>query len=157
MAGVEPRSASRPSGRAVGLGGSHATASPSVCVMGVPGTGIQVRDIDGGVAVSFDTLAPERVVELRSAVGGLVAAYEHGRRVARRHSHSARGVELARRYRALAGELPPLRAALVEVEGGAALEVKASDPAAVAALRAAMRAEVALMQRGVCPLVALDE
>jgi hypothetical protein len=133
---------------------AHAEADPATCVMQVPGTGIHVRDVEGGVAVMFDTVARERVPELRRAVEGLMRAYAAGRRASAEHEHSPRVMELARRYREAAGELPPLQAAVQEVDGGAELVVRAADPATVAVLRRKMRAEVAVMQRGVCPLVA---
>lgn len=157
---IEPRS-TRSSGLVLGGSGTvtapreqaHADdRHPAVCVMEVPGTGIHVDEIDDGVAVVFDTVDPERIAELRRAVRGLVEAYERGRRVVVEHHHSRRGLELARRYRELAGDLPALRALVHDVEGGARLEVRAADPAMVALLRDKMRAEAAVMQRGVCPL-----
>jgi hypothetical protein len=158
MSSLEPRSVTAPS-RGLGLSArrdahSHEGHDPATCVMQVPGTGIQVRDIDGGVAVTFDTVASDRVPDLRRAVDALMQAYEQGRRSAGPHRHSPRALELARRYRELAGDLPPLSAVVNEVEGGAELVVLATSPATVALLRQKMRSEVAVMQRGVCPLAA---
>jgi hypothetical protein len=161
LSSIEERSASTTS-LGLALGGrarNKATdASPAsdgpICVMEVPGTGISVTDIEGGIAVTFDTVTPGQVGLLRRAVRGLQESYAAERVVnAEGHDHSARSQEIARRFRSLNGDLPTHETTVRDVARGARLELRASNAADVALLRRKMRAEIATMQRGVCPLV----
>ncbi|MCZ7682259.1 MAG: hypothetical protein M5U28_27095 [Sandaracinaceae bacterium] len=52
------------------------------------------------------------------------------------------------------GELPAMVTSVRDVPRGARLEVSATDPSQRAVLRERMRAEIGIMQRGVCPLLA---
>lgn len=127
---------------------------PPPCVMEVPGTGIWIADVEGGVAVRFETVASESVGSLRRAVRALRDSYadeEEAR--SQSHEHSERARELARQFRSINGELPPHTTEVVDVNGGARLTIRAVDARDVELLRTKMRAEIATMQRGVCPLI----
>ena len=154
MSGIEERSASTtPLGLSVGAPSEPSTEAPP-CVMEVPGTGIRMLDIEGGIAVVFDTVTPRSVGVLRRAVRALRESYADERVAhADGHEHSPRAHELARQFRSINGELPPHTTEVTDVSGGARLEVRAADGAQVRLLRTKMRAEIATMQRGVCPLV----
>lgn len=154
VSAVEERSASTTS---LGLGrGGMGAAEPSPqtppCVMEVPGTGIRMLDVEGGIAVVFDTVTADAVEPLRQAVRALQQSYM-GEHDGHAHDHSAKALELARQFRSVNGELPPHSVDVTDVERGARIEVLAEDEADVALLRTKMRAEIATMQRGVCPLV----
>lgn len=150
---IEQRSVA---GDSLGVAPSRARAEPGVadgpCVMEVPGTAVHVRDIDGGLAVTFDTVATQSVGPLRAAVRRFGDAYEHGH-AGHHHAHATRAAAIARRFRQRNGSPPPLRALVRDVRGGASLELRASDPRQVELLRARLRAEIGIMQRGVCPLL----
>ncbi|HEY8431860.1 MAG TPA: hypothetical protein VIL20_25965 [Sandaracinaceae bacterium] len=130
-------------------------ASAPPCVMEVPGTGIAVRDVDGGIAVDFATTAPDAVDDLRRAVRRLGASLESGSHEDHSSHHSARALELASQFHAQAGALPRVVTSVRDVPGGARLVVRAADPAQRALVRERMRAEIGIMQRGVCPLLGL--
>ena len=154
MSGIEERSASTtPLGLGVGAPSEPSTEAPP-CVMEVPGTGIRMLDIEGGIAVVFDTVTPRSVGVLRRAVRALRESYADERVAhADGHEHSPRAHELARQFRSINGDLPPHTTEVTDVSRGARLEVRAADGAQVRLLRTKMRAEIATMQRGVCPLV----
>ncbi len=154
MSGIEERSASTtPLGLSVGAPSEPSTEAPP-CVMEVPGTGIRMLDIEGGIAVVFDTVTPRSVGVLRRAVRALRESYADERVAhADGHEHSPRAHELARQFRSINGDLPPHTTEVTDVSRGARLEVRAADGAQVRLLRTKMRAEIATMQRGVCPLV----
>lgn len=154
VSSIEERSTATTLGIATGGASPEASTDAPPCVMEVPGTGIRMRDIEGGIAVVFDTVTPASVDLLRRAVRGLRESYasahvEH----AIGHEHSERAHELARQFRSVNGELPAHTTEVTDVTGGARLEVRAADAADVALLRTKMRREIATMQRGVCPLV----
>ncbi len=150
VSSVEPRAATQ---QRFGLAPSRARAdAPAPCVMEVPGTGIRVREIDGGIAVTFDTVARGHVGELRAAVRRFGEAVVHGHR-GHHHAHLTRAVELARRFREHNGALPPLEVAVHDVGRGAVLELRAANARDVDAARTKLRAEIGVMQRGVCPLL----
>lgn len=134
------------------MGAEEASPEAPPCVMEVPGTGVRMLDVDGGIAVVFDTVTPDAVGPLRSAVRALQQSYM-GEHVGHAHDHSERALELARQFRSVNGELPPHSVEVTDVERGARIEVLAEEASDVALLRAKMRAEVETMQRGVCPLV----
>lgn len=151
---IEERSTRTPLG--LGSGGSSPEPSSDAppCVMEVPGTGIRMSNVDGGIAVVFETVTPESVGPLRSAVRALRESYASEQVAhAEGHEHSERAHELARQFRSINGDLPPHTTEVRDVTAGARLEVRAADPAEVDLLRAKMRAEIETMQRGVCPLV----
>jgi hypothetical protein len=155
MSGIEERSASTTTlGLSVGGAPSEPSTEAPPCVMEVPGTGIRMLDIEGGVAVVFDTVTPASVGVLRRAVRALRESYADERVAhADGHSHSPRAHELARQFRSVNGDLPAHTTEVTDVSRGARLEVRAADVAQTALLRTKMRAEIATMQRGVCPLV----
>lgn len=157
VSSVEPRSA-----HTIGLGlgaGGRSGPSPTeshddevACVMEVPGTGIHMHDIDGGLAVTFDTVTPDAVGMLRHAVRHLRDVYSGKRDEHHLSHHSARAQALARAVRSRVGALPAFAASVRDVDRGAQLEIRASDPAEAATLRERLRTEVGAMQRGVCPI-----
>ncbi len=120
--------------------------------MEVPGTGIRVAEIDSGLAVTFDSVAPASVRPLRAAVRRFAEAVRHGH-VVHHHRHASRAAAFARRFRARHGALPSLRVVVRDVRGGAVLELRAVDASEVDRARANLRAVIGIMQRGVCPLL----
>lgn len=125
-----------------------------MCVMEVPGTGISVIDIEGGVAVEFDTVARGSVGDLRRAVRRLGTSLASGEHPDHSGHHSLRALALARQLHASSGPLPAMLTSVSDVQGGARLEVRPADAAQRDLLRQRLRQEIGIMQRGVCPLLA---
>ncbi len=128
----------------------HGDGGP--CVMEVLGTGLDVQEVEGGLALTFETVAPEQIAELQSAVRRFGEAYENGQH-GHHHQHATRAVALARRHRAQQGAFVPLATRVTDVAEGARLFVRAADRAESARLRQRLRADVDQIRAGVCPLL----
>lgn len=160
VSSVEERSTAR-GGLGLSLSGSapaDSVAEPdghddAPCIMEVPGTGIRMADTDLGMAVVFDTVEGRAVGDLRRAVRRLGAVLGGERRDDHRGHHSGRALAMAVSFHASSGELPPMITSVQDVPRGARLDVSAADPTQRALLRERMRAEIGMMQRGVCPLL----
>ncbi len=160
VSSVEERSTAR-GGLGLSLSGSapadsiaDADGHDAPCIMEVPGTGIRMLDTDRGLAVVFDTVEGSAVGDLRRAVRRLGAALAGERNDDHRGHHSGRALAIAVSFHESSGELPAMVTSVRDVPRGARLEVSATDPSQRAVLRERMRAEIGIMQRGVCPLLA---
>ena len=105
--------------------------------MQVPGVQLDTEDIEGGAALVFTTTEPAHVEELRALVRAMVPASEH------QEPASAEGLVLE----------PPAALLVVDVPGGARLDLRAEDPSDIAALRRQARMRADLLLRGACPLL----
>jgi hypothetical protein len=126
---------------------------PELCVMEVPGTDIDMDQTREGIVLTFETVAPESVADLRAAVRRFGDEYAAGAPTHDHHRHSARASELARAYRAHAIVLPRVETSVTDVPDGARLFLRTSSAAARAQLAARLRGDVGEMHSGVCPLL----
>ena len=109
---------------------SSALPSDLPSVMEVPGTSLDLAEVEDGVSLTFSTIARDRVDELRLAARGLSQVY--------------------------AGTLEASRSSMASVElirGGARVLVRATDPSDAPRLRNALLAQGRAMQRGRTPFV----
>ncbi len=110
---------------------------PMACPMMLPGAQVAVDNTERGVAMTFTTERADQVEELRTRVRAMAAMHEqHG---------AMRGGRMM---------MPPATTSVVEVPGGARLELAAASAADVDALRrhASMQAEHMRGGRG-CPML----
>lgn len=159
---TEPAPASQASagaeqtGQGMGQGGMHgrhgsrggmmggeggAMAMDHECPMNVDGADVSAEDVDGGVALVFTTAEPDQVEELRERVRGM--AEMHQRRATSGAGGMGRGMMMH----------PPSSSTVVDIEGGARLEMRADAPDDVTALRQHVRMRAERMSQGTCPMM----
>jgi hypothetical protein len=123
--------------------------SPTVkaCVLGVADTRAEVVDTLDGSEVVFKT-SPDNLVELRSRVFDQAAMHGPDAHAGAGHGgvHGAGQAHGLRLW-----DMPVLRARSIDVEGGARLQVAASDPAHLDELRKRVRERVAKLESKDCP------
>lgn len=114
----------------------------SMCPMGVEGTAVAAEDIDGGVALAFTTPKGD-VTELRARVHRMAEMHQSGMM----HEHGAMDDhEMAK--------MAESKATVVDIDGGARLELTTADEAAVSDLRAHVRKHAEQMaSAGTCPMM----
>jgi len=121
-----------------------------MCPMKVAGTAVTPADVEGGVALAFTTKSGD-VTELRQRV----------RRMAEMHNnHHATGGMMGGMHDGGSGMMkdggmmmPAATAAVEDVEGGARLVLRPTDPAQLEALREHARTRAGRMASGECPMM----
>lgn len=127
---------------------SSALPSDLPSVMEVPGTSLDLAEVEDGVSLTFSTIARDRVDELRLAARGLSQVYA-GTLEASRYGRSERD---ALKSPAEMG-MPSSMASVELIRGGARVLVRATDPSDAPRLRNALLAQGRAMQRGRTPFV----
>lgn len=116
------------------------------CPMMVPSVSVESTDVEGGAALTFVTTEADGVDELRARV----------RRMSERH-HGATGVAVepppGRGAPMAMMRMPPAEATVVDVPGGARIELQALDTVDVDALREHVREHSEAMRAGACPMM----
>lgn len=126
-----------------------ATGEPIPCVMEVMGTGLRYAERPDGVVMSFGTVDPDAVAELRQAARGLSRAYD-GTLGGVRYGRADRGTRLSPAQMGL----PPLRARVESTDDGARVVLTSTDELDGTTARDRLVTHARLMRRGVCPLFA---
>lgn len=135
MAGCGSSSSSGESTMCPGMEAGHGSggmAMRDMCPMQVPGTTVASEDVDGGVALAFTTSSGD-VSELQ-----------------RRVTHMA---EMHNQRHAAGGMMPAATASAENVDGGARIVLRPSDPAQLDALREHARTHAEQMSHGACPMM----
>lgn len=109
------------------------------CPMHVSGTTVVAADVEGGAALAFTTHTGD-VAELRESV----------RRMAEMHNrhHAAGGMRMVG-----GATMPAATASAENVDGGARLVLRPSDPTQLRALREHARMQTGRMAGGECPMM----
>jgi len=120
-----------------------ASASARTCPLGIDGGSVKVDDTEDGVMLAF---TGPNVAEVRERVFDASATYGTGKGFGKGHEgHHGDGG----RHGLQAQQLPPMRAASAEIEGGARLRLTPVDVGDLQVLRTKVRARV-LAMNGPC-------
>lgn len=128
------------------MGGEHGMAS--MCPMQVPGARATSQDIEGGAAVIFTTTG--NVEDLRARVRRMaemhnrMGAHAMGGGMQEGGMHAGEGMMM---------KMVPSDATVVDVAGGARLELRPRDPSQLGELRAQVRTHSQQMASGQCPMM----
>ncbi len=122
------------------------------CPMKVPNTTVGVKDVEGGVALEFETDG-DGVADLRERVRKMAAMHtkHHGEAA----SSGEGGMHHGGTHQGKRGEMnvPASTAVAEDVETGARLVFQPTDPAQLQALRDHMSQMAMKMQSGQCPMM----
>jgi hypothetical protein len=121
-------------------GGRGGMAMHELCEMVQAGADVETEELEDGVALTFTTTDPAQLEELRARV----------RAMAQRHRERASAGPPPGRGRGPGPRAPSVEASAVDVEDGARLELRATDPDDVDALRERTRRRAAHMRE--CPM-----
>ncbi len=139
-------------------------AMGGMCPMQVPGTTVTSTDVEGGVAISFVT-GPGAIPEVRQrvrhmaemhnhhAAGGMTMGGHASGPPGNEHEHAASGSPAPGGEHAGMMMMPTATATAEDVETGARIVLRPSDPTQLAALRQHAQLHVARMARGECPMM----
>jgi hypothetical protein len=126
-------------GRAAGMG--------DVCPVKIPGAEMAVADVDGGVAISYTTRTGD-VAELRRRVQAMAARHQDPATARHDMGHPSRPM-----HGGMAGTpTANVQVTAEEIEGGARLILRASDPTRLEELRRHVRAHAERMTAESCPM-----
>ena len=133
--------------------GEVETPEADLCVMQVPGVGLQTEELPDGFALIFETIDDGSVPTLRRSAQLLAAAYAQG---ALDHAHEhAEGAPAPAEHYAYQG-FEDARITVEPIDGGVRIELRALHPESVDAIRQRAAVEVRMMRRGACPLLPPD-
>lgn len=144
----------------------HGMGAMAMCPMQVPGTKVAAADVEGGVALSFTTSTGD-VSDLRQRVrrmaemhnqhhsGGMMMGGHHGPGEHEHEGGSAAGHECCGGAMMRGGMtmMPAATASAEDIQDGARLVLRPTDPAQLGALREHIRMHAARMARGECPMM----
>lgn len=132
-----------------GMGGGPAAMPAASCPMLVPDVTVATTEVESGAALTFTTTAEESVDDLRARVSRMAEMVEDrprgGGMGQGRGAQQARGAGM--------GPMPPAHAEVVDIEGGARIELHALDARDVDALREHVREHGERMRAGACPMM----
>lgn len=141
--------------------GEEATATPrgpaampaASCPMLVPDVTVASAELDGGASLTFTTTESEQVDDLRSRVRAMADHVEDRPSGGMGQGGMGQGGMGHGRGTPSSAPMPSARAQVVEVPGGARVELRAIDPAEVDALRERVREHGQAMRAGSCPMM----
>lgn len=137
-------------------GGAETTTeslSDELCVMQVPGAGLETDELEDGYALIFTTVDPTSLPTLRHAVQLLAAAYAQG---ARDHAHEHAEDEPEAQEHYVYQGFEDARVEVVPIDRGARIELHSSNGGSVSQIRERAEIEARMMRRGACPLLPPD-
>ena len=116
--------------------------------MSVPGTQVRADDVDGGESLTFTTTGS--VADLREQVKVMAGMHNDHEADTDGQARIGGGGLTGSGNTMNGARVPPSRATVVDVEGGAAIVVVPSAPGDLEAIRAAIRARADRLQRNGC-------
>jgi hypothetical protein len=129
----------------------HTSHVMAMCPMSVPGTQVRSDDVDGGESITFTTTGS--VSDLRERVKTMAGLHNDHHGDADARAPTTGGGMMGSGNAMNGATVPPSRATVVEVEGGAAIVVVPSVPGDLEVLRTAIRAQAGRLQRNGCDMM----
>lgn len=129
----------------------HTSHVMAMCPMSVPGTEVRAADVDGGESLTFTTSGS--VADLRERVKAMAGMHNDHHADADGRARMEGGGMMGSGNAMNGAKVPPSRATVVDVEGGATIVVVPIAPGDLEALRSAIRARADRLRTNGCDMM----